>query len=231
MWSKVFSAQPLCHSGRSLVNTYREKSGLGARPNVMLETDLVFADLEDALHALDDARGSPKKVRRAFSRFVELTQRLTAAMRKDYMRIRGGAWAAKEFPGWNAITDAFKWLRNEEQHAAQIRISVHERHFYPHPLKPGELMTVEGTWVLGDQLWDTPSGGVMKYHPVDPDTGQPLPPAVPVRVEYLYLVQPHSEEARERLRASGTTDMHALAAAVFHVMQEYHAYFHLRLGA
>jgi hypothetical protein len=44
-----------------------------------LDVVLVYADLRDALADLHDARGSPKRVRRSFSRFVELSQRLTSA--------------------------------------------------------------------------------------------------------------------------------------------------------
>ncbi len=197
----------------------------------MIDSDLVFADLEDAFAALDTARGSPKDVRRAFSRFVDLTQRLTAAMRKDFKRIKSEEWSASDFTGWNKVTAFFKWLRNQDQHNTQIRISVHERQFHPHPLKPGELMKIEGTWVLDDQLLDRPSGGVISYHPVDLQTGETLPVATPVRVEYLYLVQPHSEDARERLHDIGTTDIHVLAASAFSVLEQYHVYFHARLGA
>ena len=197
----------------------------------MNDTDLVLADLRDALVALHEARGSPKEVRRAFSRFVDLTQRLTAAMRKDFNRLRNERWEAKAFAGWTTVTEFFKWLRNQDQHETPIRISVHERHFYPHPLKPGELFKVEGTWVLTDQLLETPSGGIMKYHPMNLETGEAQPAAEPVRVEYQYLVQPHSEAARMRLREIGTTDMHILADAAFQVLLDYHTFFHARLGA
>jgi hypothetical protein len=197
----------------------------------MNDADLVLADLRDALHALHQARGSPKEVRRAFSRFVDLSQRLTAAMRKDFARLRHEPWQAKSFDGWNKVTEFFKWLRNQDQHETSIRISVHERHFYANPLKPDELFKVEGTWVLTDQLVDTPSGGVMKFRPIDLATGRARPAAEPVLVEYQYLVQPHSESARARLQEIGTTDMHILADAAFRILEAYHTYFLECLGA
>ena len=190
---------------------------------------LVFADLRDALQALEAARGSPKDVRRAFSQFVDLTQRLTSAMRTDFSRLKSARWDAAAFPGWNKVTDFFKWLRNQDQHELPIRISVHERHFYAVPGHPGRLFPFDGTWTLADQLADAPPQGIT-FHPIDPTTGRHLDPVPPVRVEYQYLVQLHSEAVRKRLHAIGTTDVHQLSAACFAALSEYHDYFLAKLG-
>jgi len=190
-----------------------------------LDATLVFNDLRDAVVALETARGSPRDVRRAFSRVVELTQRLTSAMRKDFSRIRGRQWEAKDFTGWNGVTEFFKWLRNQDQHEDAIYISVHERRFYEVPGRPGQIFPFEGTWQLSDQMIDHLDLGTVAFHPIDQSTGKALPPAPPVRVEYQYLFQPRSPEARAKLTLVPTTDVHSLSTACFEVMTQYYEYF------
>ena len=97
------------------------------------ETALVFADLKDAFAALGAARGSPKDVHRAFTRFLELSQKLTAAMRKDASWLGKGKWIASSFPGWTPATEFIKYLRNEDQHGDQVFLSVHERRYFQIP--------------------------------------------------------------------------------------------------
>ena len=195
-----------------------------------LGASLVFADLRDALGDLDAARGSPKRVRRAFSRFVDLTQKLTAAMRTDYSRVKGASWPAAIFTGWNNVTEFFKWMRNQDQHDLPIHISVHERHFYELPEYPGRLIPFEGTWTLKDQLSDENPSGIT-FYPGDPSKGEATKPLEPVRIEYQYLVQLSSETIRKKLQAIGTTDMHQLSAACFAVMSDYHDHFLKQIGA
>lgn len=134
------------------------------------QTKVVFADLRDTLVTLNGERESPKNVRRAFSRFVELSQKLTSAMRKDYSCLKSEPWKASAFSGWTPVTELFKYLRNEDQHGDQISISMHERRFYPMPtdlplpikVQPGQLWMFEGTWNLDDQLLDAPPDGISK---------------------------------------------------------------------
>jgi hypothetical protein len=195
-----------------------------------LTASLVLVDLRDALAELDAARGSPKRVRQAFTRFVDLTQKLTSAMRKDFGRIKGGKWDASAFPGWNDVTEFVKWLRNQDQHELPIHISVHERQFYEVPGHPGRLFPFEGTWTLSDQTSEEMPSGIT-FYAADAKTGAATASVPPVRIEYQYLVQLSSEAIRKRLQQIGTTDMHHLAAACFSVMERYHAYFLERIGA
>jgi hypothetical protein len=46
------------------------------------DVDVVFFDLRDTAQGLDAVRSIPREVRRAFSRYVELFQRLTSAIRQ-----------------------------------------------------------------------------------------------------------------------------------------------------
>jgi hypothetical protein len=195
------------------------------------DTSLVFGDLHDALAALEVARGSPNEVRRAFSRYVDLTQRLTSAMRKDFSRLKQEKWAASSFAGWNNVTAFFKWLRNEDQHAAPIYISVLERHFYRISPEQEQLFVFEGTWVLNDQMTEAPPDGIT-LRPADPVTGGMSEVIVePVRVEHQYLLQPRTQEAQAQMQLAGTSDVHQLSNACFIVLREYHEHFKRATGA
>lgn len=195
------------------------------------DTSLIFSDLRDALAALEVARGSPKDVRRAFSRYVDLTQRLTSAMRKDFSSLRQEKWAASSFTGWNNITAFFKWLRNEDQHAAPIYISVHERRFYRIFPDQEQLFVFEGTWVLNDQMTEAPPDGIT-FHPANPVTGSIFEAIVePVCIEYQYLLQPRTQEAQAQVQLAGTSDVHQLSNACFIVLSKYHEHFKHATGA
>lgn len=196
-----------------------------------LDADLVFADLDDAKRSLDEARGSPREVRRAFSRFVELSQKLTSSMRTDYSRLKMGKWQAKEFPGWTVDTSFLKWLRNEDQHADQIYISVHQRNFYHLKALGEKLLVFEGTWVLIDQLTnEIPSG--ISFHLPDPATGAMSDEVVqPFRTEFQYLFQPRTLEARQWFKKIGNSDIHQLAERAIAVFRTYHSFFHLRVSS
>lgn len=197
------------------------------------QTQVVFVDLRDALETLNRERDSPRNVRRAFSRFVELSQKLTSAMRKDYSRLKAEKWKASDFSSWNPVTDLIKHLRNEDQHGDQISISVHERRFYPLPtdlplpitIQPGQLWVFEGTWNLDDQLLDAIPEGITSYA-IDPATLRPTDREIaPVRVERLYILQARSEEAQSKLQAAGTADIHAIAQRAFAIFSEYYGFF------
>ncbi|MCB1949976.1 MAG: hypothetical protein H6940_11825 [Burkholderiales bacterium] len=197
------------------------------------EAALVFADLKDAFDALNDARTSPKDVRRAFSRFIELSQKLTSAMRRDASRLEKGKWAASSFTGWTPVTELMKYLRNEDQHRDQIFLSVHERRHFPIPtnlppgfnVEPGRTFVFEGTWVLSDQLLDAPPEGITT-HEIDPLTGKPTGREMELlKIERYYILQARSEEAKEKIKAAGTVDVHRLAASAFSTLAKYFEFF------
>jgi hypothetical protein len=191
----------------------------------MRDTDLVFSDLRAALATLESARGTPREVRRALSRFVELTQRLTSTMRRDYSRVKGERWDAGSFPGWNHVTELFKWYRNEEQHGDQIYIAVRERHMYSMDSDSNSYIVSEGTWNLNDQNAEKPPSG-LALHAADPVTGQMTDEVlVPARVEHTYLFRARSEEAAARLRLAAMSDVHRLSQSCFETLSQYHAFF------
>ena len=197
------------------------------------EAALVFADLSDAVKALEAARESPKDVRRALSRFVELTQKLTSAMRKDFIRLGKGPWSASAFAEWTAVTALMKHLRNEDQHGNQLFISVHERRHFPIPtnlppgfkVEPGRTFVFEGTWELHDQLLDAPPESISS-HEVDPLTGQPTGREMQLlKLERLYILQARSSDAQAKIAAAGTPDVHLLAASAYATLTAYFEFF------
>lgn len=197
------------------------------------EAAIVFIDLKDAFTALEAARVSPKNVRRAFSRFIELSQKLTAAMRRDTSRLGKGKWVASSFHGWTPVTELIKYLRNEDQHGDQVFLSVHERRHFPVPtnlppgfnVEPGRTFVFEGTWQLNDQLLEAPPEGITTYE-VDPRTGQPTGRGMELlKIERYYILQARSEEAKKRIAAAGTKDVHELASSAFSTLANYFQFF------
>lgn len=197
------------------------------------EASIVFADLCDAHAALERARHSPKDVRRAFSRFIELSQKLTSAMRKDTSRLGIGAWEASSFEGWTPITALLKYLRNEDQHGDQIFLSVHERRHFPIPtnlppgfnVEPGRTFIFEGTWQLNDQLLEQPPDGITTFE-VDPLTGQPTGRKMEsLKIERIYILQPRSDKARQKIADTGTTDVHEIADSALNTLRKYFEFF------
>ena len=175
------------------------------------DVDLIFADLQDALTELEAARSSPKQVRRTFSRFVELTQRLTSAMRREAKSKTGTDWQASQFSGWNKITALFKDLRNEEQHERQIYISVHETRYYEIFGTEGGRVAFSGTWQLTDQLSERPPDGLRLFDS-DPETGEMTKTELlHCDISYSYLIQPREDKLAARLRTIGSADLHELS--------------------
>jgi hypothetical protein len=185
-----------------------------------LDSSLVFVDLSDAHATLVASVNSPREVRRAFTRFIDLSQKLTSAMRKDFSRLGLGNWEASKFQGWTPVTELLKHLRNEDQHGHQIHISVHERRHFPVPenLPPGfarplsDTFVFEGTWELTDQLLENPPDGIETFE-FNPTTGQPTgKPMQLLKLERLYIIQARTEKTRQHLAAAGLIDVHAISA-------------------
>jgi hypothetical protein len=194
------------------------------------DVDIVFADLQDAFKDLGTARPSPKQVRRAFSRFVDLTQRLTSVMRPEAKAKTGLDWVAADFPGWNDVTALFKDLRNEDQHKTQIRVSVRETSYFEPFGAGGGSFAVSGTWVRTDQLAEAPPNGVRMLHS-DPDTGRPTNTPIPSSdTAYRYLLESHDPKLVGRLQAIGTADIHELSRKCLTSLEAYYEFFQVRIS-
>lgn len=175
------------------------------------------------------ARPSPKQVRRTFSRFIELTQRLTSVMRRESKAKTGVEWKASEFLGWNEVTSLFKHLRNEEQHERQVRISVNETRYFEPFGEGGGTIAFSGTWELTDQLAEKPPDG-LRLMDSDPDTGAPTNNQIlHCDISYRYLIQSNDAKLVAWLDSTGTSDVHELSHRCVEVLKSYHAFFRARM--
>src|SRR5918993_2141662 len=91
---------------------------------------VAFRDLAEAYDELSSGSTSPKAVRRSFASFVDHSQKLTSYMRKEYKEKKGEKWVPKDFDGWNAVTELFKQIRNDDQHDRPVFILVHETQYF-----------------------------------------------------------------------------------------------------
>jgi hypothetical protein len=169
-------------------------------------------------------------VRRAFARFVELSQKLTSAMRKEFEEITGEKWDALTFAGWNGTTKLFKELRNIDQHANTITIQVHERQYYTIAMEGNTYIVAEGTWELDDQLSNRPPEG-MALVPADPDTGGPSETAIYLmeRREYEFHLYPSTVKLEGMLNSIGTRNIHLLSEQCFKILQDYYLYYYSKI--
>lgn len=193
--------------------------------------DLVFTDLRDAFADLRSAAHSPKLVRRAFSRFVDLTQRLTNVMRKDYKALTGERWSATDFPGWTETTTVFKQLRNDEQHELPLHVSVEETRYYQ--VAPGidQFFVMSGVWALTDQLANNPPEG-MALHLGDPQTGAMLPDPLQVsRITYRFLLQPRDDIQKTLIQQLTSTDVIEMSNECMVTLAQYHALYGAKVAA
>lgn len=188
------------------------------------DTALTFSDLLDSLDELEKARGSPKRVRRAFTRFVDLSQRLTASMRTDYSRVASRPWEASAFPGWTEDTSFLKWLRNEDQHARPIYVQVLERQHFK-VFDSTNSLVLEVTWDLQDQMSDDVPRGLQLLASERGSQGS-KDFALPIeRVEYQYLLKSRSDVAKARMDTLISADLHELALRSMNVLREYHEFY------
>lgn len=192
------------------------------------DVDVLFADLEACYGELQEARRSPRDVRRSFARFVTLAQQLTAVMRREFPTITGKAWRAAAFPGWTPVTNLFKELRNVDQHEALIQVLVHESATAQTDL--GALVTLSGTWELHDQLASESPGALVALR-ADPATGTPSDSQYPiVDRSFRFLIHPRTDKVADLLHAAGTQDMHDLASQYMDTLRDYLAYYKAELA-
>ena len=201
-----------------------------------LDTDVVYRDLQDSLTDLELARGSPKDVRRAFSRYVELSQRLTSAMRKDFSRVLNKKWEASTFTGWSPQTELLKYLRNQDQHGPQVFITVRETQYYSLTkdvimtgFNDGDELIVQGTWQITDHMLTKPPEGLALYLSDSPAKKDPKDLLAPKKVEYQYVLLPRDEKDKQRFDKGNALDIHILGSDSFKVLTKYYKFFNTRI--
>ena len=201
------------------------------------DVDLVYLDLCDAVRSLSEARPSPKEVRRTLSRYVELSQRLTAAMRKDFSRRTSREWNASSFGEWTPRTELLKYLRNQDQHGEQVFITVHDRHYFDIPDDveiagvPGRQMIVDSHWNMTDQTLDRPPEGLevkLTDPGAPPHSGEVFRPT---RTESSYVLYPRTPKDKRKIAGAGVSDVYALVDGTFAVLTRYYEFYKHKAGA
>ena len=192
--------------------------------------DVVFQDLSDAFAELTSGSTSPKKVRLSFGNFVNLSQKLSANMYKEYKAKTDQSWNASDFDGWNEVTELFKQLRNDDEHDHPVSILVHETQ-YSRIYEGAPEVAISGTWSfsLEDQLLDNPRDD-LRLELVDPETGRPSAESVAaVRKEYEFHLSPSSNKAKKLLEKIGDPNVQTLSKCCFSVLTNYYQYYRSQL--
>ena len=197
------------------------------------DVDLVFRDLEDAYKELKDRTSSPKTMRRTFIQFVDLSQKLTSMMRKEYKQKTGKEWVADKFSGWDDTTQLLKHLRNKGQHEYTIRIQLMD--IYKIPVNDifddpdndpnPSFVVVGGKWNFGDD-YDDKLPDPIKVIPADPKTGAPGDREIKsTRREISYLLEPKTQEIKNLIQRAGSNDIHILSDHCYSVLSSYYRYY------
>lgn len=204
--------------------SFRRYTSFG-KYKVTRQAELIFGDLKATYSELDGERFSPVVVRRSFGRFIDLSQKLTSAMRRDFSTEKNKKWEASDFNGWNEVTVFFKKLRNFDQHEFPIQIQVHQRNYFSIEEGSDQHLVVEGTWSLGSPFSKEPPEG-MALVLGDPKTGKPTDTKVePSRIEFEFVIHAQNEALENKLEKIGTKDIHALSRQCFEVLSNYYDYF------
>jgi hypothetical protein len=199
------------------------------------DVDIVFGDLADSLYRLKNQSDSPKEIRRAFTDFVNLSQKLTACMRKEY----NGEWNANEFNGWTQITELFKKLRNYEQHEELIRAEIEEVSNVTFPAKdgwPSFGLGMSHTIKDVDQLSNSLPESGLKIIEADPETGIINNNEVECSIssKYIYKLSisqktKNGKPINKLLNQIKSLDIHYLTDRCFIVLQDYYDFYKQKL--
>lgn len=188
-------------------------------------------DLADAMILLENSKSSPKDVRRSFSNFVELSQKLTSCMRKEY----SGKWEAEKYEGWNGYTEIIKKLRNYDQHEQIIRTEKLETTYHTIPAEngwPEITLGISGTLKDVDQLSDKTPSGSLKIMAADPKTGKITNKEIGVIKEknykFMLNISENSDKGRQinkLLKKVGNPEIFQLASECFSVLKKYYEFY------
>ncbi len=188
---------------------------------------VVYRDLMDSYAELSSGNTSPKAVRRSFASFVDLSQKLTSHMRREYSEKTRKKWVPSSFDGWNANTELFEQLRNDDQHDRPISILVNETRYFRVFEDDPTLTALSGTWSfsLDDQLSDSPRNDLVIGY-VDLNTGRPSGELIsPVRKEYEFHLHPSSNKVKALLEEIGDTNVRTLSDKCFETLTAYYDYY------
>lgn len=196
----------------------------------MLKAEIVMKDLEYTLQELKDSGASPVKVRRAFTRFITESQKLTESMRKEYSSITGLSWAASDFIGWNDITMLFKELRRTDYHESPVTIMIEETVYYLVAELEYEDGAVDKQYVVATSKYDIGapfsdcSISMSKIIFYDENMIE-VESDGPDKVEFKYSLNPCNTKLANLLELIGESDVIELSRMCYTVMRDYFEYY------
>ncbi|MEW6713644.1 MAG: hypothetical protein AB1306_00935 [Nitrospirota bacterium] len=199
-------------------------------PKKIADTELIFRDLKDIATEIQNEHASPLRIRRLFSQYVTLSQKLTEIMRKEFSDICGTNWEPKSFQGWNAVTSLFKLLRKTDYHSYPVTISVEETQYF----KEGDIfddavgsntVAICGTWDLGDPFSEQVPVG-LKLMLADQKTGKSRNISVePIRRQYVFKLKARSTDLDKAIKKTRINDIHQLVEKCFATLSDYYDYY------
>lgn len=191
---------------------------------------MVMKDLEITLKELTDSGASPVKVRRAFTRYITESQKLTEVMRKEYSEKVKEKWNAKDFPGWNDITLLFKELRKYDYHDSPVTIIIEETGYFLVSETEYSDGTIEKGYAVSSAKYDIgnpfseksiPNSRLVFYD----ENMRELPDEGPERVEFKYYVNPCNKKIERLLVDIGDTDVILLCKQCNETLSDYCKYY------
>lgn len=181
-----------------------------------INTAIIFTDLKLAFDRLQESKTSPSEVRRRFVNFLSLTQQLTNIMRKEYEQNTGKFWEAKNFDGWNKVSNLFKELRNEDYHEFPANIDVKcTSHFQIFEGDPHKVHTIYKSemFQLSDNL-PTPPNLKMgdKFYEA-------------FKHEYSFILQGRTSKINKLLNKIESNEIHQLSIECFELIERYYQFY------
>lgn len=199
------------------------------------DVDVVFSDWSAALERINTHSDSPRDVRRNFSQLIDLSQKLTSVMRKEFP----GKWEAKRFQEWSEVTELFKELRNYEQHEQLLQHHVEETSHLTVPAEDGwpkMTLGISGTLKGVDPLAEEKPRSNIALVAADPETGRMTNREighVSKRTHrYILAIAQESERGRKinrLLERIGTNDVHALSEHCNKTLTDYLQFYRVEL--
>lgn len=194
-------------------------------------TELVYSDLEDEFEKLSQNNESPVHVRKTFSNFIELTQKLTETMRKEFKDLTGNNWTCKEFVLWNNHTELFKKLRNYNYHEYPTLVNV--KHIESIPINiDGKncLMELVVDWKVEDHTADEiPT--IMQLEEILLMNGLETVNIAEYNnrtIRFEYSIDTCSDEIEKILGSLSERDIHKLSRECMNILREYYKFYKQR---
>jgi len=177
--------------------------------------EIAHQDLADSLDKLNKVKDSPSETRKAFYQFVNLSQKVTSYMRTEYKEQTGKKWEAKNFDGWNLVTDLFKELRTIDEHDEPIVLKI----FYTWHYR-GFGISIRGYWEWDNPLDEFPNNSLEASAP-NHQKGGVMEVVKPEEIEYEYVLLNDQSKVKLLMEEIGCSDIHELSKSCFEIMDSY----------